>query len=156
LKNYGNPPHPDGLKRRVLGGLPIGWTIAILALAAVAPAWWLLRNDPTIGAMILAVAPAALHQFLATAPVVSALLLCVYVVGFGGMFLYSLFAFKGAERGRMTVAVLLCLVSALFWALFEGAGTSLTFFADSNIDRHVPFTGYVMPSEMVQSVNGVM
>ncbi|MES1197434.1 MAG: peptide MFS transporter [Pseudomonadota bacterium] len=155
LRKYGSPPHPEGLQRRVLG-LPIGWLIAILSIVAVGPVWWLMRNDPAIGGAILSVAPEALKSFLSKAPVVNALLFCVYILGFGGMFLYSLLALKGAERGKMIVAVILCLVSALFWALFEGAGTSLTFFADSNIDRHVAFTNWVMPSEMVQSFNGIM
>jgi POT family proton-dependent oligopeptide transporter len=156
LKNYGNPPHPEGLNRRGVLGLPIGWIIGVLSFAAVAPIWWLLGNDPTVGAAIMKVAPSALTEFLQNAPVVNSLLLLVYVGAFGGMVLYSGLALKGPERGRMIVAVLLCLVSALFWALFEGAGTSLTFFADSNVDRHVPFTGWVMPPEQVQFFNAVM
>ncbi|HVY85921.1 MAG TPA: peptide MFS transporter [Caulobacterales bacterium] len=155
LRAYGNPPHPEGLKRRVLG-LPIGWLIGLASLVAVAPVWWLMTNDPHIGGAIMSVAPDALKAFLSKAPVVNALLLSVYALGFGAVFLYSLIALKGAERGKMIVAVILCLVSALFWALFEGAGTSLTFFADSNIDRHVPFTNWVMPPEQVQFFNAVM
>lgn len=155
LKAYGNPPHPEGLKQRVLG-LPVGWLIGILSVAAVAPIWWLMNNDPAIGGAIMSVMPEALKSFVGRAPVVNTLLLSVYAVGFGGMFIYSLLALRGAERGRMIVAVLLCLVSALFWALFEGAGTSLTFFADSNIDRRVPFTNWVMPPEQVQFFNAIM
>lgn len=156
LKAYGNPPHPDGINRQGFLGLPVGWTIGILSFAAVAPVWWLLRNDPTVGAAVMSVAPAALTGFLSKAPVVNSLLLAVYAIAFGGMFIYSAVALKGGERGKMIVAVLLCLVSALFWALFEGAGTSLTFFADSNIDRHVPFTNWVMPPEQVQFFNAIM
>ncbi|MEQ1619436.1 MAG: peptide MFS transporter [Terricaulis sp.] len=155
LKAYGNPPHPEGLSRRGFLGLPIGWTIGILSMAAVLPVWWLMRNDPTIGAAILSVAPNALQEFLSKAPIVNSMLLIVYAAAFGGMFFYSLLALKGGERGRMIVAVVLCLVSALFWALFEGAGTSLTFFADSNIDRRVPFTNWVMPPEQVQFFNAI-
>ena len=155
LKAYGSPPHPDGLMRRVMG-LPIGWLIGVLSLVAVGPIWWLMGNDPTVGNALLGFIPDALKSFVSRAPVVNTLLLTVYAVGFGGMFFYSLIALRGAERGKMIVAVILCLVSALFWALFEGAGTSLTFFADSNIDRRVPFTNWVMPPEQVQFFNAIM
>ncbi|MDD3979735.1 MAG: oligopeptide:H+ symporter, partial [Proteiniphilum sp.] len=40
-------------------------------------------------------------------------------------------------RDRMIIFIILCLFNILFWALFEQAGSSLTLFADRNVDRNV-------------------
>jgi POT family proton-dependent oligopeptide transporter len=45
----------------------------------------------------------------------------------------------------------LTLFSVVFWAFFEQAGTSLSLFADRNVDRTV--FGYLIPASQFQSVN---
>ncbi len=69
----------------------------------------------------------------------------------------SLLKTKGATspmavwRDRMIALVLLMIVNIVFWACFEQAGTSLTLFADRNIDRNL--FGWTMPASMTQFFN---
>jgi proton-dependent oligopeptide transporter, POT family len=54
-------------------------------------------------------------------------------------------------RDRMIALVIFMLINVTFWACFEQAGTSLTLFADRNVDREV--FGWVMPASMTQFFN---
>jgi POT family proton-dependent oligopeptide transporter len=54
-------------------------------------------------------------------------------------------------RDRMIALVIFMLINITFWACFEQAGTSLTLFADRNVDRFVG--GWEMPASMTQFFN---
>lgn len=54
-------------------------------------------------------------------------------------------------RDRMIALVIFMLINTVFWACFEQAGTSLTLFADRNIDREI--FGWIMPASMTQFFN---
>jgi POT family proton-dependent oligopeptide transporter len=54
-------------------------------------------------------------------------------------------------RDRMIALVIFILINIVFWAFFEQAGTSLTLFADRNVDREV--FGWEMPASMTQFFN---
>ncbi len=54
-------------------------------------------------------------------------------------------------RDRMIALVIFMLINIVFWACFEQAGTSLTLFADRNIDRNI--FGWNMPASMTQFFN---
>lgn len=54
-------------------------------------------------------------------------------------------------RDRMIALVIFILINIVFWAFFEQAGTSLTLFADRNVDREI--FGWVMPASMTQFFN---
>lgn len=54
-------------------------------------------------------------------------------------------------RDRMIALVIFILINITFWAAFEQAGTSLTLFADRNVDREI--FGWVMPASMTQFFN---
>ncbi len=54
----------------------------------------------------------------------------VYVLAFG--------RWEPVEKKRIFVIFILMLVSAMFWAGFEQAGSSMTFFADSHTDLSMP------------------
>jgi POT family proton-dependent oligopeptide transporter len=56
-----------------------------------------------------------------------------------------------AERKRLVVVFVLFLASALFWSVFEQAGSTLNLFADRDTDTR--FFGYEFPSTWFQSVN---
>jgi POT family proton-dependent oligopeptide transporter len=56
-----------------------------------------------------------------------------------------------AERKRLFVVFVLFLASALFWSVFEQAGSTLNLFADRSTDNRV--FGYEFPSSWFQSVN---
>lgn len=47
---------------------------------------------------------------------------------------------NAVERGRLTVILILCFFSMLFWAFFEQAGSSVNNFTDRNVDRVVDGT----------------
>jgi len=68
---------------------------------------------------------------------------------------YSLIAAGVKEGGvwkdRMIALVIFMLINITFWACFEQAGTSLTLFADRNVDRSV--FGWEMPASMTQFFN---
>jgi POT family proton-dependent oligopeptide transporter len=68
---------------------------------------------------------------------------------------YSLIAAGVKEGGvwkdRMIALVIFMLINIAFWACFEQAGTSLTLFADRNVDRSV--FGWEMPASMTQFFN---
>ena len=54
-------------------------------------------------------------------------------------------------RDRMIALIIFMLINITFWACFEQAGTSLTLFADRNVDRSV--FGWEMPASMTQFFN---
>ncbi len=54
-------------------------------------------------------------------------------------------------RDRMIALVLFMVINIVFWACFEQAGTSLTLFADRNVNREI--FGWLMPASMTQFFN---
>jgi POT family proton-dependent oligopeptide transporter len=56
------------------------------------------------------------------------------------------------QRDRILVLMILMVFNVVFWACFEQAGSSLTLFADRNVDRDV-FNIFVMPASMTQFFN---
>jgi POT family proton-dependent oligopeptide transporter len=62
--------------------------------------------------------------------------------------------FKSGKQGRDRILVLMILMvfNVVFWACFEQAGSSLTLFADRNVDRDV-FGLYQMPASQTQFFN---
>lgn len=62
--------------------------------------------------------------------------------------------FKGGRvaRDRIIVLMILMTFNVVFWAFFEQAGSSLTLFADRNVDRNV-FGIYEMPASQTQFFN---
>ncbi len=61
--------------------------------------------------------------------------------------------FKGGnvQRDRIIVLMILMTFNVVFWACFEQAGSSLTLFADRNVDRMIG--GYEMPASQTQFFN---
>ncbi len=57
------------------------------------------------------------------------------------------------ERDRIFVVYIISFFIVFFWAAFEQAGSSLTFIASNQTDRH--FFGTEMPASMVQIFNGL-
>ena len=62
--------------------------------------------------------------------------------------------FKGGKvaRDRILVLMILMIFNVVFWACFEQAGSSLTLFADRNVDRDI-FGFYEMPASQTQFFN---
>ncbi|MFI3278664.1 MAG: peptide MFS transporter, partial [Rikenellaceae bacterium] len=57
------------------------------------------------------------------------------------------------ERGRIGVIYVIAFFVIFFWAAFEQAGASLTFFADEQTDREI--FGWEMPASYFQSFNAL-
>ncbi len=57
----------------------------------------------------------------------------------------------GIWKDRMIALVIFMVINIAFWAAFEQAGTSLTLFADRNVDRSI--FGWEMPASMTQFFN---
>ena len=55
------------------------------------------------------------------------------------------------QRDRIFVLMILMVFNVVFWACFEQAGSSLTLFADRNVDRSI--FGWDMPASMTQFFN---
>jgi POT family proton-dependent oligopeptide transporter len=58
------------------------------------------------------------------------------------------------ETERILVIYIISFFIIFFWAAFEQAGSSLTFIASNQTDRHLMF-GWEMPASMVQIFNGL-
>jgi POT family proton-dependent oligopeptide transporter len=57
----------------------------------------------------------------------------------------------GIWRDRMIALIIFMVINIAFWACFEQAGTSLTLFADRNVDRTI--FDWTMPASMTQFFN---
>jgi POT family proton-dependent oligopeptide transporter len=72
------------------------------------------------------------------------------VMGF--VLVQSLFVINDKiEKNRLWVILVLTTVNIFFWAFFEQAGSSLTLFTKSNVDRTL--LGFTIPASVFQSVN---
>lgn len=58
---------------------------------------------------------------------------------------------KAIWKDRMIALIIFMIINISFWACFEQAGTSLTLFADRNVDREI--MGWIMPASMTQFFN---
>ena len=77
------------------------------------------------------------------------LLVIAVVVTFGALILSK--DFTPVEKKRIYVILVLFVASALFFAIFEQAGSTLNLFADRSTDNHL--FGFAFPSSWFQSLN---
>lgn len=113
-EGHGLPPDREKLFKPVVGPLN-RFHITILGTLAVIPVFYaLLRYSDVVGYLLLATAVYVLYVLLSA-------------------------GFKGDKilRDRMLILILLMLFNIVFWACFEQAGSSLTLFADRNVNREV-------------------
>ena len=81
------------------------------------------------------------------------ILLAVVVLGFfGNLFFGS--TWTTSERNRLIVIVILFAAAAVFWGVFEQAGSTLTIFADES--THNEIFGLSFPSSWWQTLNPVL
>ncbi len=59
------------------------------------------------------------------------------------------------ERSRIWVIYIIAFFVIFFWAAFEQAGASLTYFAEGQTDRHLDVFDWTIPTSYFQSVNAV-
>ena len=113
----GSAPADMGLPRDEAGNImkpKMVLPIVIATVAAVLPLAYLVKN----------------HGYAGWA------LNVMGVLAFGSIILAATRSNR-VERGRLTVILILCFFSMLFWAFFEQAGSSVNLFTDRNVDRVV-------------------
>jgi POT family proton-dependent oligopeptide transporter len=76
------------------------------------------------------------------------LLILLSIVVFGWLFFGA--GWTASERRRLIVILVLFVVSGLFWAIFEQAGSTLNLFAERN--TNCVFLGYQFPASWFQSL----
>ncbi|UQY80000.1 Dipeptide and tripeptide permease B [Candidatus Hepatincola sp. Av] len=84
---------------------------------------------------------------------VSAIVWTIAVIGFI-YFIYLSFKYKKQQRDRMLVALFLIACGILFFVLYNQQPTTLTFLAESGVDR--VFFGYELPAPIYQVLNPVV
>lgn len=131
LEGHAEPPHPEALKKKSPLGLSVEHTIYAGALVAVGVAWFLVQSFSLVGNLL---------------GIFSAVVVA-------GLLYYCFFHCTREERDRMLVAMVLMLFSVLFWALFEQSGSSMTLFADRNVQREV--LGVTIQASQLQSLNPI-
>ena len=128
LEGHGLPPNPALLQKPLFAGLKSihGLYIGCILLVPVLALG--LNRNATVGGILY------------TVGIVIALFL-----------LYTAFTSDKVTRDRLLVVMVLMFFHTLFFAFFEQAGSSLTLFADRNVDRDI--FGWVMPASVTQMIN---
>lgn len=107
---------------------------------------------PSIGIYIVSLlAIPVCAFFLDLDEVMSVILIVTSLLIIGYLIFVSLKNKDRVEGKRLLVVVVLFFFHAVFWALFEQAGGSLTIFTDKNVDRFVG--GAEIPASIFQSLN---
>ena len=114
LQGKGESPYPELIKKPLLGPINREGLIYLLAFAGVAGLFFVVPNHTMVGQGLLLSTIAAL-AFIAW---------------------FIIFKLRGDKvaRERMMLATVLIFGSAVFFTLFEQAGSSLNLFADRNVD----------------------
>ena len=124
------PPRAEG-SRGHWAGLSFETWVYLGTLVGVLLAWQLVQHSVLVGTLLVGFG----------------------VVVFLGLLVYLLRLPDKVDRDRLAVALLLTLVSVVFWSFFEQTGSSMTLFTDRNVDRMV--LGWLVPTSMFQSINGI-
>ncbi|WP_335966473.1 peptide MFS transporter [Galbibacter sp. PAP.153] len=83
--------------------------------------------------------------------VMSTILLVISLLIVGYLLYHALTAKDKATGQRLLVVIVLFFFHAVFWALFEQAGGSITLFTEKNVDRFI--MGTELPASIFQSFN---
>lgn len=114
FRHVAEPPDRKKLFAPYLGPINQLWTVVIASFLAIPVLYYMIVYHYVVGYLLIAVG--------------------LYVI-------YGLLArgFKEGKvlRDRMIVFIILMFFNITFWACFEQAGTSLTLFAERNVDRSI-------------------
>ena len=143
LAGYGETPVRAGGDR--------AFTIYALALLAIPASYGLFAN---LMATPAPVAGEGLVGYLLGLPLMGKLLCATFGLSLPGILVWSWRAGNRVEFQMMLAAVILMTFNTVFWSLFEQAGSSLTLFADRNVDRRV-FGLFSMSAPQTQQFNAI-
>ncbi|MDB5716042.1 MAG: transporter, partial [Sphingomonadales bacterium] len=130
LLGKGEPPEPLRLSAPI-AGIKFEWLLYLIGFAMVAICWWLVQNQAVVGTLLG----------------VSGAILIGYIL------FTAVFKLPTVDRDRILAALFLMIMSIVFWALFEQAGSSLSLFTDRRVDRHI--LGSEVPASVFQSINSI-
>jgi proton-dependent oligopeptide transporter, POT family len=128
LEGKGEPPNLQWLTEPWIMGLSRQTVTIILSFAVVPVLYVLLQHKNLVDTLLVVAAAVVIFQLLKAS------------IGEGPV-----------ARDRIIVLMLLMLFNIVFWSFFEQAGSSLTLFADRNVDRTV--LGFEMPASQTQFFN---
>ena len=136
LGPIGLPPAPEKLAEKNKLGLTKNFTIYLLSLLFI-PFFFLLIYFPFDvnmtflfgNEMVNGKTLPYLVQFSDLFMISLAIIILIYLT-------YILTKVKKEEFGKLFVAIVLIIFSALFWSFFEQGGGSLNFFANGNVQSH--------------------
>ncbi|WP_440957690.1 peptide MFS transporter [Oceanicaulis sp. LC35] len=141
LSHVGNPPSLEKLKAKALGPLNTEWLIYGIGLVGVIVVWFMVQAHT-----IRFTLPGMGEQDLL------ALFLLIGGLGFlGYVVFYMVNSCTKVEAQRLILALILIIVSVVFWALFEQAGSSMNLFASRNTDLSVG--AFEITASQTQSFN---
>lgn len=142
IDHVGNPPNLEKLKAKALGPLNTEWLLYGVGLVTVVVVWFMVQAHT-----IRFTLPGMGEQDLL------ALFLLIGGLGFlGYMGVYMAKNCTKVEAQRLILALILIMVSVVFWALFEQAGSSMNLFAARNTDLTV-VGPYEITASQTQSFN---
>ena len=124
---------PEAGKKKIFGPLKVVHTITIGSLLIIPLCYILILNNQFLNWIFL-----GLFIFVAYSLITSGI---------------KEDKLQGAKiwRDRMIALTIFMVINIVFWACFEQAGTSLTLFADRNVNRVI--LGWTMPASMTQFFN---
>ncbi len=114
IREHGKAPDPEKLNAKWIGPLSRFHVTVIGSLAIIPILYYLLMYNEVVGWLLAAVAVIVIGSLLITA-----------------------FKSDNVQRDRIFVLIILMFFNITFWACFEQAGTSLTLFAERNVDRMI-------------------
>jgi POT family proton-dependent oligopeptide transporter len=138
-----------GTKHLGRAGLPPDNTAHNRVLSARVRLWGLVAAAALLGVAFTAYAGLVPITVTQVADTAGYMLIVLTLVFFGWLFLAS--DWTRDERKRLYVIGVLFLAAALFWSLFEQAGSTLNLFADR--DTRTSVFGVTFPSTYFQSLN---
>ena len=116
--------------------------------------FWVL--SATAAVLFAVMAAAVLTGFVSLTPrLVSDAFGAALLVAVGGVFAWLLFGgeWSPEERRRLMVVGVLFTASAVFWAVFEQAGSTLNLFAQRSVNKSM--FGFQFPASWLQSLNAL-
>ncbi len=129
LDGQGEPPDLKKLNAPVALGMSLQTVTIVLSFAVVPALYYLIQHKDYVDWLLMVALAAVVVQLVRAA-----------------------FADGGKiQRDRIFVLMILMVFNVVFWACFEQAGSSLTLFADRNVDRSI--FGWEMPASMTQFFN---
>jgi POT family proton-dependent oligopeptide transporter len=117
-EHVGAPPHPERIRRPVLGPLNAEQIIYLCGILGVGVVWWLVQREPVVNVALTAASFGIVAYFI----------------------FYMTRHCTRVESQRLTLALILTGASVVFFTLFELAGSALNQFAERN--TQLPSNGF--------------